>query len=91
VPIGKTKLANLLEGNGFCLADIKVSFRIEVAAEPRAAVTARVASADDIPELRELAADLFVDSRFFHPAFPQEKARLLYASRVETGVLDTFR
>jgi dTDP-4-amino-4,6-dideoxy-D-galactose acyltransferase len=53
-------------------------------------VRARVASHDDIPELRELAADLFVNSRFFHPAFPQEKARLLYSSWVEKGVLGAF-
>lgn len=90
VPIGEIRLANLLERNGFCLADIKVSFQIEVAAERRAAVTARVASHEDIPELRELAADLFVDSRFFHPAFPEEKARLLYSSWIEKGVLGTF-
>src|SRR5262245_17353806 len=90
VPISEIELANLLEGNGFRLADIEVSFRIEVAATPCVEVTVGVASPDDIPELRELAADLFVDSRFFHSAFPQEKARLLYASWVEKGVLGTF-
>ena len=65
VPISEINLANLLEANGFYLADIRVSFRIEVAAEPRAAPSTRVASRDDIAELRELAAELFVDGRFF--------------------------
>jgi dTDP-4-amino-4,6-dideoxy-D-galactose acyltransferase len=90
VPISEINLANLLEANGFYLADIRVSFRIEVAEEPRAAPSARVASHDDIAELRELAAELFVDSRFFHPVFPQEKARLLYSSWIERGVLGSF-
>jgi dTDP-4-amino-4,6-dideoxy-D-galactose acyltransferase len=90
VPIGERTLANTLEHNGFRLADIKVSFRIEVAAQPRASAYARVASPDDIPGLRTLAADLFTDSRFFHPAFPREKARLLYSSWVENGVLGVF-
>ena len=35
VPISEIKLVNLLEGNGFRLADIEVSFRIEVAASLR--------------------------------------------------------
>jgi hypothetical protein len=43
VPISEINLANLLEANGFYLADIRVSFRIEVAEEPCAAPSARVA------------------------------------------------
>jgi dTDP-4-amino-4,6-dideoxy-D-galactose acyltransferase len=79
VPISEINLANLLEANGFYLADIRVSFRIEVAAEPRAAPSARVASRDDIAELRELAAELFVDSRFFHPVFALDDSCLVLA------------
>jgi dTDP-4-amino-4,6-dideoxy-D-galactose acyltransferase len=89
VPISEIELINLLEGNGFGLADIKVSFRIEVA-RPRDSQKARMASQDDISELRKLAADLFVESRFFHPAFPHQRARLLYSTWVEKGVLGTF-
>src|SRR5260221_10362676 len=81
VPISEINLANLLEANGFYLADIRVSFRIEVAAEPRAAPSARVASRDDIAGLRKLAAELFVDSRFFHPAFPLDDICLVLARR----------
>jgi dTDP-4-amino-4,6-dideoxy-D-galactose acyltransferase len=96
VPIAETKLTNALEGIGFRLIDLKVTYRIGVApvrsssSERSSSSDIHVASVAEIPELRRLAADLFLDSRFFHQPFPPEKARLLFSVWVEKAVLGTF-
>jgi dTDP-4-amino-4,6-dideoxy-D-galactose acyltransferase len=90
VPIAETKLTNALEGAGFRFVDLKVTYRIDVPPARSSSSDTQVASVVEIPELRRLAADLFLDSRFFHQPFPLEKARLLFSVWVEKAVLGTF-
>jgi dTDP-4-amino-4,6-dideoxy-D-galactose acyltransferase len=94
VPIAETKLTNALEGVGFRFIDLKVTYRISVplvrSSERSSSSDTQVASVAEIPELRRLAAELFLDSRFFHQPFPPEKAQLLFSVWVEKAVLGTF-
>lgn len=87
----EAKNIHLLESHGFYLADVGVTWFIEIdkfATKPRLAAPAAVATTESIPGLKELARSMFVNSRFYSdPFFSKEEADNLHEAWVENSVL----
>jgi dTDP-4-amino-4,6-dideoxy-D-galactose acyltransferase len=83
----------LIEGSGFHLVDIRVTLDRQIQAtslpwRPEASFI-RMATIDDIPALRQIAAVNHHDTRFYQDkGFPRERCDELYATWIEKSCTD---
>ncbi|HHG8773102.1 TPA: dTDP-4-amino-4,6-dideoxy-D-galactose acyltransferase [Raoultella planticola] len=79
---------DVLQHLGFQLVEGEVDLALPVGVSDDAG--SEVATAADIPRLRELAAQAFAQSRFRAPWYPPDASGRFYARWVENAVLGTF-
>lgn len=84
----RTDRLDALQQLGFQLVEGEVDFALAVKAP--CAVRAEIASDCDIPQLRQLAAQAFIQSRFRAPWYADEAASRFYAQWIENAVRGTF-
>ena len=86
---------HLLEANGFYLADISVTWGIEIdkchsfiEKQKKLSAIVDVATTKDIPALKKLSQSIFVNSRFYSdPFFTKEEADNLHITWTENSVM----
>jgi dTDP-4-amino-4,6-dideoxy-D-galactose acyltransferase len=80
--------ARLAEDHGYRFTDIRLTFEAQLKATPPAPLHAlRPARANDLPDLRVIAAGSYGLSRFYYDAcFPRERCDALYATWIERSV-----
>lgn len=88
IPAQRSDWLDALQQLGFRLVEGEVDFRLLVtgSADPQA----EIATARDIPELRELAARAFAQSRFRAPWYAEDASGRFYAQWIENAVRGTF-
>ncbi|MGU3416034.1 dTDP-4-amino-4,6-dideoxy-D-galactose acyltransferase [Enterobacteriaceae bacterium C34A] len=88
IPAQRTDWLDALQQLGFQLVEGEVDFKLDVAgaADP----LADIATEQDIPRLRELAAQAFSQSRFRAPWYDAEASGRFYAQWIENAVRGTF-
>lgn len=88
VPAERTELLDALQSLGFQLVEGEVDLAMPVT--QHSAPDADVATQQDIPALRELAAQAFASSRFRAPWYAQDASGRFYAQWIENAVKGTF-
>lgn len=79
----------LAERHGFHFVDIRITFerdttRLPAAGRSPQSVRIRLCREEDIPRLKEIAGDSYLDSRYyFDQRFPRERCRAFYTEWVE--------
>lgn len=88
IPAQRSDLLDALQQRGFSLVEGEIDLAITVGqyANPGA----EVASVEDIPALRQLAAQAFAQSRFRTPWYAPEDSGRFYAQWIENAVKGTF-
>ncbi|MRS17383.1 dTDP-4-amino-4,6-dideoxy-D-galactose acyltransferase [Enterobacteriaceae bacterium RIT691] len=88
IPAHRVDLLDALQQLGFQLVEGEVDFCLPVKAcvDPGA----EVAQESDIPHLRELAAQVFAQSRFRAPWYAEDASGRFYAQWIENAVRGTF-
>lgn len=88
IPAHRTDFLDALQQLGFQLVEGEVDFCLPIQAcrDPGA----EVAQQSDIPRLRELAAQVFAQSRFRAPWYAQDASGRFYAQWIENAVRGTF-
>lgn len=89
IPAHRADLLDALQQLHFRLVEGEVDLVLSVGTE-NAASSAVVAQATDIPFLREIAAQVFTQSRFRMPWYQPADSGRFYAQWVENAVLGTF-
>ena len=89
-PVGDAAAVRALERSGFYLTDIGVTWSSSIdqysRGQANGAGSAREATEADLPWLREAAATLFVQSRFYHdPFYSTAAANRMHSARIETS------
>ena len=88
IPAGRADLLDALQQHGFQLVEGEVDLSITVFRHPSAG--AEIASEQDIPALRQMAAQAFAQSRFRAPWYKPEDSGRFYAQWIENAVRGTF-
>ncbi|WP_061706575.1 dTDP-4-amino-4,6-dideoxy-D-galactose acyltransferase [Pseudenterobacter timonensis] len=88
VPAERTDLLDALQSLGFQLVEGEVDLAMPVT--QHSAPGAEVATQQDIPALRELAAQAFARSRFRAPWYAPDASGRFYAQWIENAVKGTF-
>lgn len=88
VPAERTDLLDALQSLGFQLVEGEVDLAMPVT--QHSAPDAEVATQQDIPALRELAAQAFASSRFRAPWYAPDASGRFYAQWIENAVKGTF-
>lgn len=88
VPAERTDLLDALQSLGFQLVEGEVDLAMPV--KQHSAPDAEVATQQDIPALRELAAQAFARSRFRAPWYAPDASGRFYAQWIENAVKGTF-
>ncbi|MDR9892447.1 dTDP-4-amino-4,6-dideoxy-D-galactose acyltransferase [Pseudenterobacter timonensis] len=88
VPAERTDLLDALQSLGFQLVEGEVDLAMPVT--QHSAPRAEVATQQDIPALRELAAQAFARSRFRAPWYAPDASGRFYAQWIENAVKGTF-
>jgi GNAT superfamily N-acetyltransferase len=94
VALPDTSIIMALETNGFYLADIAVTWHINMLNRRGQETTPRESAADirlsterDIPMAGAMAKSMFIDSRFYNdPFFTKEEADKLYQAWIENSI-----
>lgn len=89
IPAADTQALDALQALGFSLVEGEVDFTVPVtcvSGNP----AAQIAQAADIPALRQLAAQAFMQSRFRAPWYAPDASARFYAQWIENAVLGTF-
>lgn len=89
LPAAQTHQLDTLQQLGFQLVEGEIDLALRVPAqgpEPGA----EVAAMEDIPALRQMAAEIFVQSRFRAPWYPPEASGRFYARWIENAVKGEF-
>lgn len=89
VPAADTARLDGLQQLGFQLVEGEVDFSLPLRS-PVARTQAQTATAQDIPVLRELAAQAFAQSRFRTPWYAADASGRFYAQWIENAVNGTF-
>ncbi|NIY49854.1 dTDP-4-amino-4,6-dideoxy-D-galactose acyltransferase [Cedecea colo] len=89
IPAHRADLLNALQQFGFKLVEGEVDLVLSVGTE-NAASSVVVAQAADVPVLREMAAQVFTQSRFRAPWYRPADSGRFYAQWVENAVLGKF-
>ena len=89
IPASDAARLDALQQRGFQLVEGEVDLALNLCA-PVADPQAQVAGAEDIPRLRELAAQAFAQSRFRAPWYPPEASGRFYAQWIENAVKGEF-
>ena len=85
----QTTQLDALQTLGFQLVEGEIDFSLTVSPQS-VDPAADVATADDIPELRRLAAGIFVQSRFRAPGYAPDASGRFYAQWIENAVKGVF-
>ena len=88
IPAQRSDLLDALQQRGFSLVEGEIDLAITVG--QHANPGAEVASVEDIPALRQLAAQAFAQSRFRTPWYAPEDSGRFYAQWIENAVKGTF-
>ena len=88
IPAGRADLLDALQQHGFQLVEGEVDLSITVSRHPSAG--AEIAAEQDIPALRQMAAQPFAQSRFRAPWYKPEDSGRFYAQWIENAVKGTF-
>lgn len=88
IPAGRADLLDALQQHGFQLVEGEVDLSITVSRHPSAG--AEIAAEQDIPALRQMAAQAFAQSRFRAPWYKPEDSGRFYAQWIENAVKGTF-
>jgi len=89
VPASDTAQLDALQQHGFQLVEGEVDLALTLTT-PVADPQAHIAGMDDIPRLRELAAQAFAQSRFRAPWYPPDASGRFYAQWIENAVKGEF-
>ncbi|WP_072571087.1 dTDP-4-amino-4,6-dideoxy-D-galactose acyltransferase [Enterobacter sp. SA187] len=89
IPASDAARLDALQQRGFQLVEGEVDLALNLCATV-ADPQAQVAGAEDIPRLRELAAQAFAQSRFRAPWYPPEASGRFYAQWIENAVKGEF-
>lgn len=89
LPAAQTHQLDALQQQGFQLVEGEIDLRLPVAAQGIDPV-ATVADESDIPALRQMAAEMFVQSRFRAPWYAPEASGRFYAQWLENAVKGLF-
>ncbi|MGP3593502.1 dTDP-4-amino-4,6-dideoxy-D-galactose acyltransferase [Vagococcus sp. WN89Y] len=85
----QTQALDALQQLGFQLVEGEIDLSVRVPAQGRDP-GAEVAGLADIPALRQMAADIFVQSRFRAPWYPPDASGRFYAQWIENAVKGEF-
>ncbi|WP_342322758.1 dTDP-4-amino-4,6-dideoxy-D-galactose acyltransferase [Kosakonia sp. BYX6] len=85
----QTQQLDALQQLGFSLVEGEIDLALQVSAEGRDPA-ASIASAEDIPALRQMASEIFVQSRFRTPWYASDDSGRFYAQWVENAVKGVF-
>ena len=88
IPADRADLLDALQQHGFQLVEGEVDLAITLTRHEGPG--AEVAAEQDIPELREMAAQAFARSRFRAPWYAPEDSGRFYAQWIENAVKGTF-
>lgn len=88
IPAQRSDLLDALQQRGFNLVEGEIDLAITVG--QHANPGAEVASVEDIPALRQFAAEAFAQSRFRTPWYAPEDSGRFYAQWIENAVKGTF-
>jgi len=88
IPAERHDLLDALQQQRFALVEGEIDLAIAVTQQ--ACPGAEIASADDIPVLRQLAAEAFAQSRFRTPWYAAGDSGRFYAQWIENAVKGTF-
>jgi len=88
IPAGRADLLDALQQHGFQLVEGEVDLSITVSSHPSAG--AEIAAEQDIPALRQMAAQAFAQSRFRAPWYKPGDSCRFYAQWIENAVKGTF-
>lgn len=88
IPAGRADLLDVLQEHGFCLVEGEVDLSITVTHHDSPG--AEMATEQDIPVLRQMAAQAFAQSRFRAPWYAPEDSGRFYAQWAENAVKGTF-
>lgn len=88
IPAGRADLLDALQQHGFQLVEGEVDLSITVSRHPSAG--AEIAAEQDIPALRQMAAQAFAQSRFRAPWYKPGDSGRFYAQWIENAVKGTF-
>lgn len=89
VDIKNIQFIELLESNGFHFVDTRVDFIMDLS-KVSSDIRFDLAVPEDIQSVREIADNLFLDSRFFHHFFDRNKAMELFKLWAEKAVRGEF-
>lgn len=88
IPAGRADLLDALQLRGFQLVEGEVDLSLSVGRH--ASPGAEMATEQDIPVLRQMAAEAFAQSRFRAPWYAPDDSGRFYAQWVENAVKGTF-
>jgi dTDP-4-amino-4,6-dideoxy-D-galactose acyltransferase len=88
IPAQRTDWLDALQQLGFQLVEGEVDFKLAVIDDVNP--QAEIATERDIPQLRELAAQAFAQSRFRAPWYAEDVSGRFYAQWIENAVRGTF-
>lgn len=88
IPANRADLLDALQQHGFRLVEGEVDLSVTVARH--ASPGAEIATEQDIPALREMAALAFAQSRFRAPWYAPDDSGRFYAQWIENAVKGTF-
>lgn len=88
IPAGRADLLDALQQQGFRLVEGEVDLSITVSRH--ASTGAEIATEQDIPALRQMAAQAFAQGRFRAPWYKPEDSGRFYAQWIENAVKGTF-
>lgn len=89
LPAAKTDILDALQALGFQLVEGEIDLSLPVA-ESGVDPAAEIATIEDIPVLRQMAAATFIQSRFRAPWYAAEDSGRFYAQWIENAVKGVF-